>query len=861
MAVNRAAGIKSCEIMAVAAGAKLGPYEILALIGAGGMGEVYKARDTRLDRTVAIKVSQEKFSERFEREARAVAALNHPRICQLYDVASAPEGFGYLVMEYVEGSALKGPLPLDQALKYAGQICDALDAAHKKGITHRDLKPANILVTKASVKLLDFGLARIASGAGDETVTMAVMGTPAYMAPEQWDGKPGDARADIYAFGCVLYEMLTGKRAGQERLAVQPPAIEQVIKRCLETDPDDRWQSARDLRHSLEFVRDQSSPPTLAKGRFHRAGWIAAAVGLATTATLIAVWNGRAPTGADVVTFAVYPPEKTTFSPAPNTTSNVPQFALSPDGRMLAFVANASGGAPMLWLRPLGDAAARPFPGTENAQQPFWSPDSRWVGFYADGKVRKVPAVGGAVQVVAETRSDFRGGAWGSDNTILFGSGTDPVYRVNAEGGDATPVSAVEAYAEVDRNPAFLPDGRHFLYLMQDASETTGVYASSLDGKAKKLVVHVNISAVYAPRGYLLYVDGDRLMGQAFDPAQLETKGRPFLVAEHAGHNTAFYSAVSASLAGPIAYAGTISQNGRMTWFDRSGKPVGTAGPEADYTDFRLSPDEKSVAASLVDPKTGTVDIWIDDLKRDNMSRFSSGRFVSATPAWSSDGTRLVYRSFQFGLVLFYQRSAGGGGDEEPVLTLEAVRSAQIRSPNLVPTDWSPDGARILFSVPAPATGTDLWILPIAGDKKPFKFLATPAEEMHGNFSPDGRYVAYTSNLSGKFEVYVETFPRSDLKRKVSTSGGYEPRWRADGREIYYLSEDRKLMAVPVSVGPFFGVPQPLFQTRVSAGVTANRTHYVPSRDGKRFLVNTLSGDPSPTPIMVVLNWTAALKK
>jgi Tol biopolymer transport system component len=310
-----------------------------------------------------------------------------------------------------------------------------------------------------------------------------------------------------------------------------------------------------------------------------------------------------------------------------------------------------------------------------------------------------------------------------------------------------------------------------------------------------------------------------------------------------------------------LAYAGTISQSGRLTWFDRSGNALGAAGPEGDFTDFRLSPDQKSLAASLVDAKTSSIDIWIDELKRNNMSRFSSGRLFTATPVWAPDGSRLVYRSFQTGLVAFYQKSAGGGGEEATVLSSEAQREAQIRSPNAVPTDWSPDGARVLFSVPSPASGSDLWVLPVAGDRKPVKYLATPAEKLHGNFSPNGRYVAYTSNESGRFEVYVETYPRSDRKWTVSTNGGYEPRWRADGREIYYLSEDRKLMAVQVDAGPQFEVPVPLFQTRVGAGVTPLRTHYVPSRDGKRFLVNTLSGDPSPTPITVVLNWTAGLKK
>jgi Tol biopolymer transport system component/tRNA A-37 threonylcarbamoyl transferase component Bud32 len=832
----------------------LGPYEILAPIGAGGMGEVYKARDTRLDRLVAIKISKEKFSERFERETRSIAALNHPHICQLHDV-----GPDYLVMEYIEGLPLKGPLPLDQAIKYAGQICDALDAAHKKGITHRDLKPGNIMVTKAGVKLLDFGLARMASGSGDETVTMAVMGTPAYMSPEQWEGKPGDARSDLYAFGCVLYEMLSGKRATQERAAVEPSTVEQVIKRCLEKDRDDRWQSARDVRHALEFVRNDSSPRTSATGRLPWAGLTTAAVILAVAATLWSVSHGREPAGGDVVSFVVDPPEKTAFSPAPNTTVNVPQFALSPDAHTLAFVANAQGGAPLLWLRSLADVTARPLAGTENAQQPFWSPDNRWLGFYADGKVKKVPAAGGAVQVVTETRSDFRGGAWGPDDTILFGAGSQPVYRVNAQGGEATPVTASSAGADLARFPSFLPDGRHFVYLLQ--AEQNGLYAGSLEGKTKKLLLPMNFSAVYAPSGYLLFVDGHTLIAQGFDAERLETHGRPFLVAEHAGHTTAFYSGVSASPAGPIAYADTISQNGHLTWFDRAGKVLSTAGPEGEYTDFRLAPDEKSFAASLVDIKTGTLDIWMNDMKRNNMSLFSSGRLVSASAVWAPDGSRLVYRSFQNGLVSFYRRSAGGAGSEESVLSSEELRTAQIQSTNLAPTDWSPDGAHIMFSVPAPATGEDLWMFPLKGDRKPFKYIASPADELHGNFSPDGHFVAYTSNESGRFEVNVETYPRSDRKWTVSNNGGYEPRWRSDGREIFYLSEDHKLMAVRVSEGTQFEAPVPLFQTRVGVGVSPFRTHYVPSRDGQRFLVNTLSGDAPPTPIIVVLNWTAGLKK
>jgi dipeptidyl aminopeptidase/acylaminoacyl peptidase len=366
---------------------------------------------------------------------------------------------------------------------------------------------------------------------------------------------------------------------------------------------------------------------------------------------------------------------------------------------------------------------------------------------------------------------------------------------------------------------------------------------------------------VYAPPGFLLFVDGDTLLSQAFDAERLELKGQPFLVAEHVGRNSAFMSAVSASQTGTIAYAGTIAQNGHLAWMDRTGTPLGSpVTPEGDYADFRLSPDETRLAASLVDPKTNSVEIWLTDLTRSSSSRLASGGLVTASALWSPDGTRLTFRTNRNGIVEFYERSAAGGGTDRPTLSAEAYGAAQIPSVSLIPTDWSPDGRQIIFSAPTPESGTDLWLLSLGQETKPAKFVDSPGDQMHGNFSPDGRLVAYTSNESGKFEVYVETVPRSDRKWPISTSGGYEPRWRPDGREIYYLSEDRKLMTVPVGAGPSFGIPKPLFQTRVPTGVIANRTHYVPSRDGQRFLVN-MALEAVPSAITVVVNWTATLKK
>jgi len=478
--------------------------------------------------------------------------------------------------------------------------------------------------------------------------------------------------------------------------------------------------------------------------------------------------------------------------------------------------------------------------------------------------LKKIPAAGGPVQVVTETSTDIRGGTWGPEDTILFGRGGEPILRVNSAGGEITPVTMnVSHPPESDRNPYFLPDGRHFIYtILANMADQSGIFAGSLDGKTKKLLIHLSASAVYVPPGYLLFLDGDTLLAQAFDAERLDLQGQPFVVAEHVGRNSAAMSAVSASRTGTIAYAGAISQNGRLTWMDRGGNPTGSIGtPEGDYTDFRLSPDEKRVALSLVDPKAGTVEVWLTDLARGSTSRFAFGGVLNADALWSPDGSTLAFRSNRNGMVEFFQRSAAGGGSDEPVLQAETHRTAQIQSGNLIATDWSPDGRNIIFSVPSPASGNDLWLVPVSKDGKPTKFIASPAEEMHGNFSPDGHFIAYTSNESRKFEVYVETFPRSDRKWTVSTNGGYEPRWRGDGREIYYLSEDRKLMAVPVGAGPSFGVPKPLFQTGVPGGVTTNRTHYVPTRDGQRFLVNTQTRDVPPNPITVVLNWTAALNK
>jgi eukaryotic-like serine/threonine-protein kinase len=820
------------------------------------MGEVWKARDTRLDRVVAIKISKAQFSDRFHREAQAIAVLNHPHICHLYDV-----GPDYLVMEYVEGTTLKGPLPVHKAVEFASQILSALDAAHRSGIIHRDLKPANILVTKRNgIKLLDFGLARIASGSADATLTQPgeKMGTPAYMAPEQWEGKPGDARTDIYCFGCVLYEMLTGRRAAQEdRVPVESKLLDTIVRTCMEPAPDDRWQSAFDIFRAMTLPVPAAPKPSRI-WPFPAAMAALIAIG---GALMIKAWLAHAPGAGESVTFAIYPPQKTTFSNSLNVTANVPQFALAPDGGTIVFCAAAEGERPSVWRRPLNDITAQRVPGTEDAQDPFWSPDGRWIGFFAEGKLKKVPAEGGAVQVIVSSVRDERGATWAQDDTILFASGTDSLQRVAATGGQQIAVNRLEAGDASHRYPQFLPDSRHFLYLRRSISGQNAVFAASLSDGTRKLIAPMDSSALYVRPGYLLLTQGDSLLGQVFDAEHLQLRGEPFLVAEHVGRTSTWKSAISTSNAGTIAYANMLAPQGSLTWFDRAGRRLQSIGSEGYYTDFRLSPNGKLLAFSLLDAKRGVIDVWITDLARDSTSRISTeSASINATPIWSPDGAQLIFRSSRH-VVEFYQRSAAGGGDERMLSSFQMMRAAGIQSTMLINTDWSPDGKNIIFSAPNPSSGTDLWLFPLTADTKPVRLLASPADEMHGNFSPDGHLVAYTSNESGKFQVVVQTLPLSDEKWPVSTTGGYEPRWRADGREIYYLSEDRKLMAVAVGPGPSFSVPKVLFQTRVPAGVTPNRTHFVPSRDGQRFLVNTESTDVSPASITVVTNWAARLKR
>lgn len=878
------------------------------------MGEVYRARDTRLDRTVAIKVLPSEVAEnpdlrsRFEREARAVAALDHPHICGIYDVGSV-ESTHYLVMPHLEGQTLaarleKGRLPLDQALKIGVEIADALDKAHRQGIIHRDLKPANIMLTKAGPKLLDFGLAKLRDTVGPismssmtrlttrapETAHGMILGTVQYMAPEQVEGREADGRSDIWALGAVIYEMVTGTHPFQgdtpasvigailkdtppsisTRQPLAPRALNYVAERCLAKDPDERWQSIGDIGRLLGWIAanqaaDVERHARPRGARKERTVWFAATIVLLIALAFATWWRWPiAPTG-DEVRLSVNPPERMVFDPHSNATVPTLQFAVSPDGRSIAFVAVGSGIRPAVWLRTMQEVNARPVQGTEDAQEPFWSHDSQWIGFYTgQGTLKKVPVSGGTVQTIATGITDFRGAAWGPDDTLLFGTGYGGLYRVSAAGGTLQPVTELDSSKQEGshRFPQFLPDGQHYVFTVRSGlAEQRGIYVSALGDKTRRLLIRSDGDAQYAA-GYLLFMDGNTLLAQAFDNERRQLVGQPIPVAAGVGRSSRGNGAFSVSSTGTLAYAGPTLQPGRLTWFDRSGKAMGMIGPdgEHEYADFRLSPDETRLAASLVDPKLSVPDIWLTDLVRGGTSRFTFGPAgINASAVWSPGGERILFRTNRKGLIELYQKAASAGGNDEPFLLEKPAREGGIGVSTMILTDFSPNGQYVAISAGEPS---DLWLVPVTGDRKPVSLVRSPSDQGHANFSPNGRFIAYSTNESGRYEVYVETLPPSDRKWPISTNGGYEPRWRADGREIYYLAEDRKLMAVPVSSGAaLFGVPTALFQTDVPAGVSLFRTHYVPSRDGTRFLVHTMSGDLAPASITVVLNWTVGLRK
>jgi Tol biopolymer transport system component len=874
--------------MALTPGTRLGPYEILAAAGHGGMGDVYRARDVRLDREVAVKTIKGSFSERFEREARAISALNHPNICTLHDVGEH-EGGGYLVMEYIEGTPIAGPMPVEQAVSYGIQICEALHAAHRKGIVHRDLKPSNILVTKQGVKLLDFGLAKLTASAGSgvmpgsgaapsvEQATVAaltgahtVVGTPQYMAPEQIEAREVDARTDIFAFGCVLYELLTGHRAFEgksassvmaailatkprpidELVPLAPPALERIVTRCLAKDPEDRWQTARDVAAELQWVAQGGSKvglPAMVSGRRRvreAVAWAACAVAAVAAIGFGIAWAGRAPAPAPIVRFPlILPPSAQNASPP----------VVSPDGRTIAFAA-AVDGRQMIWIRPLDSLEAHPLPGTEGVLRPFWSPDSRVLGFMAGGKLKKVDMTGGPPQTIADAPNGADG-SWSPEGVILLdGRAIDPLWRVPANGGVRQPVVLEQGKTDGATGagwPEFLPDGRHFLYTMIDPkSPEMTLKVGHIDSGMVKTLFKTTTRVQYAEPGYLLYVRDRTLVAQKFDARSLALEGDPVPVGEGLGAGNLGLASFSASRTGVLVFRGGELSGTRLAWIDRSGKETAAIDAPADYRDAAFSPDGTRLAYDVTDNETQG-DIWIRDLTRGVSSRFTFDPAADLNPLFSPDGRRIVYTSRTKGQADLFVKDASGTREAEPLL---------VDAEEKFVSDWSPDGRHILFTKRGSGdTSWDVWALPLDGDRKPFPVVRTRFAELWATFSPDGQYIAYQSNESGRAEVYVHEFPEARNKWQISTEGGAEPFWSRDGRELYYRTATR-LMAVPVKSGATLvaGTPAPLFQTRFASATV--RARYRPTPDG-RFLVLGPLAREAEQPAAVVLNWTAALTR
>src|SRR6266536_4363087 len=888
--------------MPLLSGARLGPYEILSQVGAGGMGEVYRAKDTRLDRTVAIKVLPEHLSsntelrQRFEREARAISNLSHAHICTLHDVGHQ-DGIDYLVMEFIEGEPLadriaKGALPTEQVLRYAIQVADALDIAHRGGIVHRDLKPGNIMRTKAGAKLLDYGLAKLRGGDSANASTLTslpterhpitgegtILGTFQYMAPEQLEGREADARTDIFAFGAVVYEMATGRKAfsgGSEASLISalmkeepapiatlqpmtPPALDRVVRTCLSKDAEDRFQTAHDAKLQLQWIAEVGSDagvpaPVIARRKSReRLAW--AGFGIATIAAIAfaAGYVRRAPRPSPGIRATLPFPEKMFLG----------ELALSPDGTRLVFTAAKPGGQPALWIRSLHESSARPVVGAENAFFPFWSPDGHFVGFFADGKLKRMDPSGGAVLTICDAERGV-GGTWNRDGTIVFAPApTSVLHRVAAGGGKSVPVTRLDAtrHETAHRYPQFLPDGRHFLYMAVNLGgpgndPANAIRVGSLDGRLDKALVQTLSNAGYAS-GHLLYAREGTLLAHRFDLLRLEVKGDPVPAAQRVGQSSwqSFYL-FSASQSGVLVTAPLFAPASRLVWLDRSGKESGSVGEAASFGSLRLSPDGRRVVADVYDAVHDTSDVWVYDASSGIGAQFVSGTQAhESLPVWSPDGARVVFSS---------DRKARNVRTDLWIKPIDGGREELLAesADNRIPEDWSSDG-RLLSCVVIPAQGkrnNQIWTLDVAGGNRASPFVADALSQGNSRFSPDGRWIAYNSDHSGTTEVYVRPFPSGSGTWQISTAGGGFPAWRRDGKELYYMGLDFKLMAVPVSADTKFhaGSPVALFPIRPSgAGAVFDVTS-----DGQRFLVNSLASELGSPPLDLLIHWTSLLGK
>jgi serine/threonine protein kinase/Tol biopolymer transport system component len=896
--------------MALSSGTKLGPYEIQSLLGAGGMGEVYRARDTRLDRTVAVKVlashlsSSPELKQRMEREGRAISSLNHPNICQLFDIGSQ-NGTDYLVMEFLEGESLaqrlqKGAMPLAEVFKIGIAIAEALAVAHRNGIVHRDLKPGNVMLTHGGAKLMDFGLAKplsaqtVAPGSGTAqpsftaaptlsgpspltplTTAGSIVGTIQYMAPEQIEGKEADARSDIFAFGAVLYEMVAGKRpfSGKSQISLAssilesdpapigtlkpqtPPAFEHVVTTCLQKNPEERYQTAHDIKLELQWIAaDKSSPaltqatPAPSRSR-ERLGWAAAliaAIVLTAAATLL-LYQPAQP--ARSIHAVIDPPEKTTLN---LTGDSAGPPALSPDGAYLAFAATGADGKTALWVRPTNALEARALPGTAGAMFPFWSPDSRSVGFFAENKLKTIDLGGGNAQVVCDA-SLGRGAAWGPGEVILFSAGpTSPLMRVSATGGTPGAMTTIDASQHTShRWPFFLPDGKHFVYLAlnHDPSKAANnmLYYASLDGRENRPLFHCQSNAVYAD-GFLLFARSDQLMAQAFDPASGKVSGgAQSLVSGVMNDASTWHMDVSASADGLLVFASGASGDVQLIWMDRSTKQISTIAEKlADLQTAEISPQGDRVVMQI---NAGETDIWVLDLARGVRTRLTFGPVANTAPHWSPDGLWIVYLSRRDGRFGIYRKHSDGSGVEELLLSDDR---------QMVPTDWSRDGKFLLYSRPVSGVGPvqQTFSLPLEGERKPSPVTDRGAS---AKLSPDGHWLAYISGESGMVQVYVVAFGAGQGKWQISANGGQFPRWSKDGKELFYFDAAYSLFAVSVTVtgnALQFGTPQTVISNWTSLGTPL----YDVSADGKKILLDRVPQQVSQS-VTVVTNFTAGLKK
>lgn len=881
---------------------RIGPYEILAPIASGGMGDVYEARDTRLDRIVAIKVLRSGTTtmarDRFEREARAVGQLSHPHICALYDVGHHA-GLDFLVMEHLEGETLasrlsRGPLSWEHALEVGIELASALDCAHRAGFVHRDLKPGNVFLVRRPgasgrplVKLLDFGLAKPTSDLGaraarsvaasNEPLTRpgAFVGTVGYMAPEQLEGRPVDARTDVFALGAVIYEAIAGRRAFDDSSDARviaavleheppplsavhpgiPPAVERIVITCLAKDPDERWQTARDLQRALAWVRDgdlavraPDAAPTGVRRR-RAVGWATAAL-LTFAAGVWAYWPRQAPPAAASVTFSIHPPAGTRFP------RGAAEMAIAADGRRLVFVALSADGIRRLWLREFDAIESRAIQGTDDASYPFWSPDSESIGFFAEGTLRRVAAAGGRAQVLCSVGLAGQGATWSSNGTILFSSYGEGLRRVADTGGQPVAVTVRDpALAESGHAwPVFMPDGQHFLYLSRSTDPThTAIFQGALDSTETRRLFTAESRAGFAG-GHILSMEHGALMAQPYDFVRGRLTGDPITVAPAIAQDSPLRSGGAFAAGGDpaiVAYR-SATPEGHLQWFERSGRVTDVKVPPGDYQNPSLSPDEQQIAVEKTDPTTGRHTIWIVDGRRGLTSRLVADSAGAHMPVWSPDGNRIVFSSNRLGGIDLYEIRADGSGFADLLL------GAKDRT-GFTPMDWSNDGRQLLYAA-GPDGRRHLWILPMRPRQDPRLWLAEAnAAETQGQFSTDGRWIAYSSNESGAYEVYVQ--PSSGMGRRwqVSTSGGAQPRWRRDGRELFYLAPDGNLMAVDVAAKGSdldTGVPHALFNTGITGSLIDRRNQYLVARDGRRFLVNVSAEDRGSAPITVIVNWT-----